>query len=150
MFWGETAMVWLMFWKAMLSLPLCPTMLFFLSGKGILLGEVQLLQRVLQTLFHHFIPCVILVSPRKSFITNSICSENYFPFKQPKPVGWETTCKWSGISSGRGNSVLAHCLSDQQACFFICLTEGFDHRDKQLKNVCRERFLPRGAVASYI
>lgn len=80
-------MGWLMFWKAMLSLPLCPTMLFFLSGKGILLGEVQLLQRVLQTLFHHFIPCVILVSPRKSFITNSICSENYFPFKQPKPVG---------------------------------------------------------------
>lgn len=54
------------------------------TWSGILL---QVLQCVLQTLFLHFIPCVILVSPRKSFITNSICSENYFPFKQPKPVG---------------------------------------------------------------
>lgn len=46
------------------------------TWSGILL---QVLQRVLQTLFRHFIPCVILVSPRKCFITNSICSENYFP-----------------------------------------------------------------------
>lgn len=79
------------------------------------------LQRVLQTLFRHFIPCVIPVSPRKCFITNSICSENCFPFKQPKPVGWETTSKWSGISAGSGNSVLAACLAGQQACFFIWL-----------------------------
>lgn len=128
----------------MLPHPFCPTMLFFLSGKGILLGVVQVLQGVLQTLFLHFIPCVILVSPRKSFITNSICSENYFPFKQPKPVGWETTSKWSGISPGRGNSVLAHCLSGQQTYFFICLTEGFDHGDKQVKIVCKESYLPRG------
>lgn len=99
------------------------------------------LQRVLQTLFHHFIPCVILVSPERRFITNSICSENCFPFKQPKPVGWETTSKRSGISAGSGNSVLAGCLAGQQAYFFICLIEGFDHGDKQLKNACKESYL---------
>jgi len=58
---------------------------FTLSGSN--------LQHVLQTQFHHFVPCVILVSPRKHFITNSICSENCFPFKQRKPVGGETTSK---------------------------------------------------------
>lgn len=127
-----------MFWKPALSLPLCPTMLFSV-GREFYFGSS--LQRVLQTLFRHFIPCVILVSPRKSFITNSICSENCFPFKQPKLVGWETTSKRSGISAGSGNSVLAGCLAGQQACFFICLIEGFDHGDKQLKNDCKEGYL---------
>lgn len=139
MFWGEMAMIANVLESHAVTSTLPHHVV--LSGKGILLRVVQVLQCVLQTpLFRYFIPCVIRVSPRKSFITNSICSENCFPFK-PKPVGWETTSKRSGISIGSGNSVLAGCLAGQQVCFFICLTEGFDHGDKQLKNACKERYL---------
>lgn len=90
---------WLTFWKAV-NFQFAPPCCFQWEGNS----EGLSLQHVLQTLFRHFIPCVILVSPRKCVITNSICSENCFPFKQPKPVGWETAFKRSGISARSGNS----------------------------------------------
>lgn len=107
LFWGGTATI-----ACGLERHAATARFFFCSQwEGNLTSSGSSLQCVLQTLFRCFIPFAILVSPRKSFITNSICSENCFAFKQPKPVGWEATSKRSSICAGSGNSVLAGLFS---------------------------------------